>query len=192
MLMAVIVPVVMAMIVIVVMGVIVIVLQTGVMVMAFLVTVFFLFEIMNVMMIAVVGMLMVGRSATHRKPQGNSSEAYQPENGETAPENIAMKVGGQHRRIGGGKKLLIIGQDRDDSEQAAHSDGAQLLHVISGLIVRVLVSMAHKFSFLSLSRGWNNTPTRSVSKASLTLRVSVPVDTMRTMNSHHFKNPTQT
>ena len=49
-----------------VMRVIVIVLQAGIRVIAFLVTVFFLFEIMNVMMLAVLGMLMAGRSAAHR------------------------------------------------------------------------------------------------------------------------------
>jgi hypothetical protein len=88
-------------------------------------------------------MMIAGRRPSG-KPEKHSPKPDQAEDSESAPEDITVEVPGQHGRIGRIEILEIIGQDGDDSEQTAHGNGAQLLHVIGGVIVRMFVRMAHK------------------------------------------------
>jgi hypothetical protein len=88
--------------------------------------------------------MMIAGTRPNGKPEKHSPQPDQAEDSESAPEDITVEVPGQHGRIGRIEILEIIGQDGNDSEQTAHGDGAQLLHVIGGVIVRMFVRMAHK------------------------------------------------
>jgi len=94
--------------------------------------------------------MMIAGTPPNRQPKKSTPQRDQAEDSESAPEDIAVEISGQHRRIGRIEILEIIGQYGNDSEQTAHGDGAQLLHVIGGVIVRMFVRMAHK-RFLLIS-----------------------------------------